>query len=134
MNVTSLALLSRITSLWQTPVRHYAVRAAGSSIASLGKKGKDKSAASSAKVKLEVETDPHKLVNFVCGSNIMETGEDIQLKPDSEYPDWLWDIHTGPPKKITDMEPGSKEYLEALKKINIKKALKLKNLSKIKQQ
>jgi hypothetical protein len=30
--------------------------------------------------------DPHKLVNFVCGSNYKLEGEDIKIKPDSEYP------------------------------------------------
>lgn len=62
-------------------------------IAGLGKKTKGK--AETSKVKLEVETDAHKLVNYVCGSNLMQTGEDIKLKPDNEYPDWLWNIRTG---------------------------------------
>lgn len=44
---------------------------------------------------LPVETDAHKLVKFVCGSNIKKEGEDIVLKPDSEYPDWLWKLNTG---------------------------------------
>ena len=30
--------------------------------------------------------DPHKLVNFVCGSNYKVDGEDVKIKPDSEYP------------------------------------------------
>lgn len=59
-----------------------------------GKKTRTKDTAA-AKVSLEVEKDPHKLVNYVCGSNIMQTGEDIKLKPDSEYPDWLWNVYTG---------------------------------------
>lgn len=45
---------------------------------------------------LPVETDPVRLVNYVCGTNMLkEGGEDIQIKPDSEYPDWLWTIRTG---------------------------------------
>lgn len=44
---------------------------------------------------LPVETDPEKLVNYVCGSNIMKEGENIKLQPDSEYPEWLWDLNTG---------------------------------------
>lgn len=31
------------------------------------------------KVEIPVETDPYKLVNYVCGSNIMQTGEDIKV-------------------------------------------------------
>lgn len=32
------------------------------------------------KVVIPVETDAHKLVNYVCGSNINKTGEDIKVK------------------------------------------------------
>jgi large subunit ribosomal protein L54 len=31
----------------------------------------------------------------VCGSNLLKEGEDIKLKPDDEYPDWLWTLRTG---------------------------------------
>merc|ERR1711974_216401 len=51
------------------------------------KKGK---AAAGGKVTLEVETDPYKLQKYCCGSNYFLEGEDVELKPDSEYPDWLW--------------------------------------------
>lgn len=44
---------------------------------------------------LPVETDSEKLVNYVCGSNINKQGQDIQLKPDSEYPEWLWSLRLG---------------------------------------
>lgn len=44
---------------------------------------------------IPVETDPQKLVNYVCGSNLLKEGEDIKLKPDDEYPDWLWTLRTG---------------------------------------
>ena len=43
-----------------------------------------------------VETDPKKLVTLVCGTNLYaEDGKDVELKPDSEYPDWLWTLNTG---------------------------------------
>lgn len=45
------------------------------------------------KYELPVETDAKKLVKFVCGSNILKEGQDIELKPDSEYPDWLWNLN-----------------------------------------
>jgi len=44
---------------------------------------------------LPVETDPKKLVTQVAGSCIYKKGEDVKLKPDSEYPDWLWDLRVG---------------------------------------
>lgn len=31
------------------------------------------------KMVLPVETDPHKLVNYVCGSNIYVKGEDVKV-------------------------------------------------------
>lgn len=31
------------------------------------------------KVEIPVETDAYKLVNYVCGSNINKTGEDIKV-------------------------------------------------------
>ncbi|KAE8750419.1 hypothetical protein FOCC_FOCC002713 [Frankliniella occidentalis] len=133
MNSTSLFLYYQRSSCLYSIARHYAVKASNPAIAGLGKKSKDKGGASK-KIKLEVEKDPKKLVKYLCGSNLMQTGEDIELKPDSEYPEWLWNVYTGPAKKLEDLEPGTKEYLEKLKSINIKKSLKLKAMSPIKPQ
>ncbi len=33
-----------------------------------------------------IPQNPDRLVNFVCGSNYKIDGEDVQIKPDSEYP------------------------------------------------
>lgn len=130
-------LPGRVGYLCQSLVRQYAAKnvKANPAIAGLGAKKTKAKDKTSTKVKLEVETDPNKLVNYLCGSNLMEdSGENIKLKPDNEYPDWLWDVHTGPEKTLADFEPGSKEYLELLKRINIRKGLRLRKLSKIKQQ
>ena len=69
----------------------------GFSVAALGKKGgkKGKLGPAVEKKVLPVETDPEKLVNFVCGSNFLKEGENIKLQPDSEYPEWLWDLNVG---------------------------------------
>ncbi|RWS07771.1 39S ribosomal protein L54-like protein [Dinothrombium tinctorium] len=64
--------------------------------------------------RLPVETDAQKLVNFVCGSNINKTGEDIKIKDDSEYPDWIWDLNLGPPPPLDAYDPNTKEYWEQL--------------------
>lgn len=88
-----------------------------------------------------VEKDPHKLVNYVCGSNIYNEGEDVkvnecldwkdlsdifesinlmftlQIKPESEYPDWLWEIHVGPPQKLEELDPNTKHYWRRLRKM-----------------
>lgn len=47
------------------------------------------------KSELPVETDAKKLISFVCGSNTLKEGHDVELKPDSEYPDWLWKLNIG---------------------------------------
>lgn len=47
------------------------------------------------KYEIPVETDSKKLIKFVCGSNILKEGQDIELKPNSEYPDWLWNLNLG---------------------------------------
>ena len=43
---------------------------------------------------LTVEKDPIKLCTEVCGANYFKTGENPKIKPDSEYPDWLFELRT----------------------------------------
>uniref|UniRef100_A0A8D8WR35 Large ribosomal subunit protein mL54 n=1 Tax=Cacopsylla melanoneura TaxID=428564 RepID=A0A8D8WR35_9HEMI len=63
------------------------------------------------------ETDAKKLVKYVCGSNILkEGGENIELKPDSEYPEWLWTLRTGPAPKLEELDPSTKYYWLRLRK------------------
>nr|CAB3263988.1 39S ribosomal protein L54, mitochondrial [Phallusia mammillata] len=59
-------------------------------------------------------TDAHLLTTRCCGLNKFKEGEDPELKPDSEYPDWLWDIKLGKPEHYTEMDPTTKEYWWAL--------------------
>lgn len=77
---------------------------------------------------LPVETDPHKLVKYVCGSNIYVTGEDIELKPDNEYPDWLWSVRTGPPPPLEELDPASKAYWRRIRKMAMRQNNKLAQL------
>merc|ERR1712156_268519 len=72
-------------------------------------------AAGKPKKILEVETDPVKLTTTVCGSNYKLEGEDVQLKPDSEYPDWLFtmDIKRPKPKSWEIEDKQSLEYFQA---------------------
>ncbi|XP_068624169.1 large ribosomal subunit protein mL54 [Battus philenor] len=82
------------------------------------------------KKELPVETDPEKLVSQVCGSNIYLTGEDVKIKDDSEYPDWLWSLNTGAPPKIEDLDPNTKEYWLRVRAAGMKRNNRLKAMKK----
>lgn len=66
-------------------------------ISGLGKTAKKKGKGpTGGKIMFDVETDGNRLVNYVCGSNILkEGGEDVKIGEDSEYPEWLWTLRTG---------------------------------------
>lgn len=78
-----------------------------------------KGGAAAEKIVLPVEKDTNKLVRFVCGSNILKEGQDIEIKPDSEYPDWLWQIHTGPPLPLSELDPNTKAYWRRVRRDNL---------------
>jgi len=77
-----------------------------------------------------VETDVHKLINYVCGTNIYKEGEDVKIKPDSEYPSWLWTIRTGPPPPLEEMDPNTKEYWRRLRLLGLKRQNKEQKMKK----
>ena len=78
---------------------------------------------------MDVEKDPEKLVNYCCGANYKVDGEEIKLKPDSEYPDWLFtmDVKRPKPKSWEIEDKTSLEYFEATK---LEATMKWKRLSK----
>nr|CAG4646737.1 EOG090X0KWJ [Macrothrix elegans] len=80
------------------------------------------------KKKLPVETDPAKLVNYVCGSNILKQGQDIQLKPDNEYPDWLWNLRLGKPPPLEEMDQNTLAYWRRLRKVSLRRQSQLMRL------
>nr|SVE71458.1 EOG090X0KWJ [Daphnia similis]SVE72091.1 EOG090X0KWJ [Daphnia similis]SVE72718.1 EOG090X0KWJ [Daphnia similis] len=82
------------------------------------------------KIVLPVETDTEKLVNYLCGSNILKQGQDVQLKPDSEYPDWLWSLRLTKPPPLEEMDKNSIQYWRRLRKLNIQRQSRLMKLRK----
>lgn len=80
---------------------------------------------------LPVETDANKLVNFVCGSNIFKEGKDIELKPDSEYPEWLWKLNIGKPLTLDELDPETKQYWRKLRKMGLKRNNQLAKVKKL---
>ncbi|KAI9583614.1 39S ribosomal protein L54, mitochondrial [Glossina fuscipes] len=82
------------------------------------------------KKEIPVETDVNKLVNYVCGSNINKTGQDIKLKPDSEYPDWLWTLNVDRIIPLEEMDPNTKQYWRRLRKMALRRNNQLSKLKR----
>ncbi|KAL0810660.1 hypothetical protein ABMA28_009996 [Loxostege sticticalis] len=79
---------------------------------------------------LPVETDPVKLVTYVCGSNIYTTGEDVKIKDDSEYPPWLWSLNTGAAPRIEELDPASKRYWLRVRAAGMRRNNRLRSMRK----
>ena len=61
-----------------------------------------------------METDTAKLRTHCCGLNYRTEGPEVELKPDSEYPDWLFTMRVERPEPTSDqLEPGTMEYFFA---------------------
>lgn len=83
------------------------------------------------KKELPVETDAHRLQTHVCGTNIYkEGGEDVMIKPDSEYPSWLWTIRTGPFPPLEELDPNTKQYWRRLRLLGLRRNNKVKGTKK----
>jgi len=86
------------------------------------KPGKSSAGAVPQKKRLEPETDTNKLVSLLCGGNFLKEGEEPKLRPHSEYPEWLWTLHTD--RQAPDLEEikfDTWEYWRRLHKLNRKR-------------
>ncbi|EDW91310.1 39S ribosomal protein L54, mitochondrial [Drosophila yakuba] len=79
---------------------------------------------------IPVETDANKLVNYVCGSNYLKAGEDVKIKPDAEYPEWLWTLNTERIIPLDELDPNSKQYWRRLRKLALRRNNQLSKLKK----
>ncbi|KAH8416240.1 hypothetical protein KR222_011818 [Zaprionus bogoriensis] len=120
--------LTATATITQT-IRSYAVKPVATGGASKKKKLGKLGPIMEKKV-IPVETDANKLVNYVCGSNYLKTGEDIKLKPDSEYPDWLWTLNTERIVPLDELDPNDKPYWRRLRKMALRRNNQLSKLKK----
>lgn len=67
----------------------------------------------------EVCKDPVRLTSYAVGVNILKQGEDPKLKPHEEYPEWLFQLNLGMPKKLHELESDTWEYWKRMRKENI---------------
>ncbi|KAF7667096.1 hypothetical protein LDENG_00076500 [Lucifuga dentata] len=67
----------------------------------------------------EVCKDPVRLTSYAVGVNIMKHGEDPKLKAPEEYPEWLFQLNLGEPKKLHELDPDNWKYWKRLRKENI---------------
>ncbi|KAI6072182.1 RM54 protein, partial [Asarcornis scutulata] len=116
-------LLRAASAVRHGPARGYAKKPGG--------KVKGKSVPKEELKGPEVCTDPVKLATYAVGVNYHKDSPDVALKPDSEYPDWLFQIHLGPPKKLEEMDPDSIEYWRRLRKYNTWQRNRLKKGKKL---
>ncbi|KAK9888922.1 hypothetical protein WA026_001142 [Henosepilachna vigintioctopunctata] len=132
MSFTLFGTLHTLKKIQSSIVRNYAKKD-NSSVSMIGgalkKKKVGKVAAAVEKRILPVETDPEKLVNYAMGINIYKTGEELKLKPDNEYPDWLWTLRTGP-IPLEELDPNSKQYWRKIRKMGLRRNNKMNSLKR----
>ena len=68
----------------------------------------------------------------VIGTNIMKDGQDAELRPDSEYPDWVWTLHQPLPSLETLMARQQADP-DAMTMSERKRLYKLWNRGRIKE-
>ncbi|XP_019936577.1 large ribosomal subunit protein mL54 [Paralichthys olivaceus] len=105
------AAACRASVLPRTETRGYAKKVAA--------KGKGKGMAKEELKGPEVCKDPVRLTSHAVGVNIFKQGDDPTLKAPEEYPEWLYQLNLGEPKKLHELESDNLEYWKRLRKENI---------------
>eukprot|EP00731_Ephydatia_muelleri_P016253 Em0009g677a len=99
--------------IWKQSSRAYAAKTK----APVKKEEDKKKPASTKKAHLNME---------VCvGANIFKAGADPAIRPESEYPSWLWSL-LEPKRSYLELSPNTKQYWRRYNKDNTNKANALK--------
>lgn len=56
---------------------------------------------------------------------LIQEGEDVKIKDDSEYPDWIWELKIDSRPTAEDFDPNSKEYWQFLETRQLIRRLRL---------
>ena len=92
----------------------------------LAKKAKKGEAAVPARQAAEAPSSP-----VVIGLNILKEGQDPELRPDSEYPEWVWTLHQERPT-LQALKTRHEDDPESLSQAEQKRLAKLWNRARIK--
>jgi hypothetical protein len=79
-----------------------------------GKKGADKG----GEFNSPTVTDPKTLQSVCVGIQLEEGAPEVSLKPDDEYPNWLWEMSVEPKYLPEHFTPDTEDYYRALEKSN----------------
>ncbi|CAI9610268.1 unnamed protein product, partial [Staurois parvus] len=82
-------------------------------------KGKGKGLVKEVQKGPEICKDPSVLATHAMGLNIYKSGSDVQLKDDSQYPEWLFQLNLGPPKPLEERSPDTPQYWKLLRKLHM---------------
>jgi hypothetical protein len=59
---------------------------------------------------IEAETDPEKLVNYCCGLNYKKDQKSVEIKSNSDYPDWLFGLEKLDKIELDQLDKDTWEY------------------------
>ena len=93
----------------------------------LAKKAKKGDAASPLKQAAEAPSS-----SVVVGLNILKEGQDPELRPDSEYPEWIWTLHQERPS-LQVLRTKHEDDPESLTELEQRRLYKLWNRARIKE-